>query len=56
MKIAAPRPSQLLPVMLETTAATNAPDRSMPSMAMLTTPDRSHSTPESAANVIGTAR
>ena len=56
MTTAAIRPIQLLPVTLATTAATNAPDRSMPSIAMLTTPDRSHSTPERAAKVIGTAR
>ena len=38
---------------LADTAATNAPARSIPSMAMLTTPERSHSTPERAPNMIG---
>ena len=50
------RPAQVLPVTLATTAATKAPDRSMPSIAMFTTPARSQSTPDRAANVIGTAR
>ena len=36
-------------------AATNAPVRSMPSMAMLTTPDRSHSRPASAQRQRGAA-
>jgi hypothetical protein len=49
-------PIQLLPVMLATREAVKAPDSSMPSIAMLTTPARSHRTPERAPNVIGTAR
>jgi hypothetical protein len=37
-----------------TTAARNAPHSSCPSIAMLTMPDRSHSTPDIAPNTSGT--
>ncbi len=45
----------LPPVMVATRAAVNAPPRSCPSMAMFTTPTRSHSTPESEPKTSGTA-
>jgi hypothetical protein len=45
-----------LSVALATTEPVKAAESSMPSMAMLTTPDRSHSTPDKAPNVIGTDR
>ena len=45
-----------LSVALVTTAATKAPDSSIPSIAMFTTPARSHRTPDRAPNAIGTDR
>jgi hypothetical protein len=45
-----------LSVTLPTTADTNAPERSMPSIAMLMTPERSQRMPDSAPKTIGTAR
>ena len=42
--------------MLPTTAPVNAPERSIPSIPMLMTPERSQSTPLKAPNVIGTDR
>src|SRR3990172_6206938 len=52
---AAPRMPIQGPKAEPTTADTKAPVSSMPSMAMLTTPARSHSTPDMAAKVSGVA-
>ncbi len=49
-------PTHVLPAALAVMAATNAAVSSMPSMAMLTTPDRSHSRPARAPSAIGVAR
>ncbi len=48
-------PNQMLPATVATTAATNAPNSSWPSMATLTTPDRSPMTPASAPRISGMA-
>ena len=53
---AAMRPIHRLSVRLATTAERNAPASNCPSIAMLMTPARSQSTPESAPNTSGTAR
>ena len=47
------RPSHSEPVLLATMAAVNAPSSSWPSMAMLITPEREHTTPVSAPSMIG---
>ena len=54
--MAATRPAQGEPVDEPTIAAANAPRRSWPSMAMLTTPARSPRTPPRAPKTRGTAR
>ena len=46
-------PANGLPVMLATSAATNAPESSWPSIAMLTTPTRSLMTPPSDPKISG---
>ena len=56
MTTAATIPIQWLPVALATTAEAKAPDRSIPSMAMFTTPARSQMMPDIAPKVIGTLR
>src|SRR3954447_25191966 len=53
---AASRPTKALPESEPATAAANAPKSNWPSMAMFTTPERSHSTPESEPKISGTAR
>ncbi len=45
-----------LPVALATTAEAKAPESSIPSMAMFTTPERSQMMPDMAPKVIGTLR
>ena len=53
--MAAARPAQVEPTSEPTMAAPNAPKSSWPSMAMLTTPERSPSTPPRAPKTRGTA-
>jgi hypothetical protein len=52
---AASSPTKGFLVIVATMAAVKAPPSSWPSMAMLITPTRSHSTPESEPNTSGTA-
>src|SRR3954451_3316257 len=52
---AASRPTTALPESEPATAAANAPKSNWLSMAMFTTPERSHSTPESEPKISGTA-
>jgi len=56
LAMAASSPSQGDLVMEPTNTPTMAPISIIPSMAMLTTPARSHKTPENAPSVMGTAR
>ncbi|MDT4880371.1 hypothetical protein FQZ97_1161190 [compost metagenome] len=52
---AASSPTKGFPVIVATMAAVKAPPSNWPSMAMFTTPTRSHRTPESEPNTSGTA-
>ena len=49
------RPISALTIRLDATAAKKAPTRNWPSIAMLMTPERSHSTPASAPKISGVA-
>src|SRR5262245_34972345 len=53
---AAASPAAELSVTEATTAAVNAPTRNWPSIAMLITPERSHSTPHRAPRISGVAK
>ena len=53
--MAASRPTQGLPATVPATAAENAPNKSWASIAMLTTPERSHSRPPREPNTSGVA-